>query len=181
MKKFACILIPVVFLCGLMASNAWALATEEFGNKPQAEANYPYWDDLEKVVNHPSRHYRSRGNVFEYCYFKADVDQLNEILKKFAAVKMQKHTVEFKKGPGKGRDLLKTVEFEFSSLLKVNNGFNAYSFNDGVAKTPLNGIKLYRPEVRPDPVLTIYLSGDITRDKLKIPGNCTVEDETVTE
>lgn len=82
------------------APRAFALGTEEFGNKPLSERNYTDWPGIMPLVNDEARVYSNWVNGNEHLYYEGGTAALNSALKDFAAVKTETRRVIFRPGPG---------------------------------------------------------------------------------
>jgi hypothetical protein len=98
MGKIAFILANVVLACGLN-SPAWALGTEDFGNKPLYEDDYGDWKGIMPVINHPNRVYHRWVNGGEGFYFRGNTKAFNDCLSKFAALDADVREVVIRPGP----------------------------------------------------------------------------------
>jgi hypothetical protein len=145
-----------VLLLGVCCAGAWARGEERYGNEPLHEGNYTEWPGIMPVVNHPSRVYRSWVNGNEHFYYRGDTAALNEILRKFAAVKGD---VVLRPGPGEAGTFDPSRKIPFTWRLQLIGGIARHLLTlEGAAKV-----------WNPQPELSIYAGGDIDLDKLVIP------------
>ena len=162
-----CVVAAVVmaFLGHLVAQQAWALATEKFGNEPLSELNYPEWKGIMPIVNDKARVYNVWVNGNEHMFYKGTAKELNTALANFAKIEMKEHLIVLRPGPGLRRSLDKK-EIPYNWELHVIGG---------IAKSRATREKrdLYWFE---DPVLTVHIDGDIDLEKLEIPKSVTVLD-----
>ncbi|QDV52861.1 HEAT repeat domain-containing protein [Gimesia fumaroli] len=145
-------------LCSL-ASHAWALGEEDFGNKPLNAANFRDWPGIMPVVNHQSRIYHRWINGNEHCFYHGDTETLNDVLQKFAATEEKVHEVVLRPGPAKVSSFRKTQTMDFNWSLHLVGGIaRAMSQKD-------QGSLIWNKH----PILTVYVGGAIQLDKIKIP------------
>jgi hypothetical protein len=90
----------VLVLAVALAAEAFAAGEEEFGNEPLSPANYEAWPGIADVVNDKSRIYQSWVNGNENMYYAGGADELNRVLKVFAATKIPVREVVFRPDPG---------------------------------------------------------------------------------
>jgi hypothetical protein len=153
------VLAATIVAVGLsFSSHAWGLAMEEIGNKPLAEANYKDWKGIVPLVNDKARVYTIWVNGNESFYYKAGVKELNEALEKFAKVEVKNHVVVLRPGTGV-RSTFDKVGIAYQWELHVVGGIAATRAVDDIEDL----------DWQKDPVLTIYIGGDIELDKLKFP------------
>jgi len=138
---------------------AWGLGTEEFGDEELSPANYTDWPGLFEVASDKCRIYSNWVNGNENFYFRGNTDQLNDALKKFAAIKVEKHEVLIRPGPGKAHS------FNSERILDCNWHVNVHG---GIAKhlTTLDKGTNFWPV---EPTMTIWIGGGIDLAKIKIP------------
>jgi hypothetical protein len=84
----------------LSVSKGFALGTEAFGNEPLSPLNYKEWKVIAEVVNVKSRVYQRWVNGNEHLYYAGSVDDLNRVLKSFAAAEMPIHEVVLRPDAG---------------------------------------------------------------------------------
>lgn len=92
--------VSALVLLFAFAARVFALGTEEFGNEPLSPANYEAWPGIADVVNDKSRIYQSWVNGNENMYYAGGADELNRVLKLFAATKIPVREVVFRPDPG---------------------------------------------------------------------------------
>src|SRR5262245_37398596 len=97
----------------IVASRAWSMGFEGFGNDPVEGSNYIEWPNVLPLVNDPHRVYFSWVNGNEHFYYAGDSAALNAALKSFAAIQAKKRTVVLRPAPGKGSSLKRDRDFEF--------------------------------------------------------------------
>jgi hypothetical protein len=158
-------LCAVLLLASSFApATSFALGTEEFGDEELSSANYTEWPGLFELASDKTRVYSNWVNGHENFYFKGNTDQLNEALKEFAAIKIDKHEVLIRPGPGKAHS------FNSERILDCNWNVEVYG---GISKHVVGkekGASFWSV----DPVLTIWIGGDIDLAKIKVPGGVTV-------
>ena len=148
----------------LSAQKAFALATEEIGNEPLSEQNYVEWKGIMPIVNDKARVYQVWVNGNENFYFKGTIKPLNAALAAFAKVEVKNHVVVLRPGPVERRASRDKTPIQFNWELHVIGGIAASRATDDIEDL----------EWQKDPVLTIYIGGDIDLDKLKIPKGVTL-------
>ena len=78
MSRLCFIAVIVIAIVGqLSAQQAFALATDEVGNKPLSELNYTEWKGIMPLVNDKARVYQVWVNGNEHFYFKGTTKPLN--------------------------------------------------------------------------------------------------------
>ncbi|MBC7821289.1 MAG: hypothetical protein IAG10_30750 [Planctomycetaceae bacterium] len=163
MRRSGMIAVVVFGLVGLLlATKAFALAFSEEGNKPQSELNYAQWKGIMPVVNDKARVLLTWVNGNEYLCYKGTTKELNVALAHFAKVEVKNHVVALRPGPaerGKGE---KAISYNWN--LHVLGGISRRIATDDVEDL----------ERQKDPVLTVYVGGDIDLDKLEIPEGVTL-------
>jgi hypothetical protein len=161
------ILIPSVFLFLISFAAAEAMATSGLfvGNEPLPEQQFTGWPGVMPLVNDVHRVY---GTEFQrmaaptersgfqdpghmQLYYRGDTSALNNALRKFAAVKAEVHKVVLQPGPG--------------------------VHNLGGKETVQVNWSLYLAFPDKNPVLTVYVGGDIPFEKIEIPKGVKVVDE----
>lgn len=150
--------LAFLIVASLLPAAALGLGTEEFGDEELSPANYTEWPGLFEVASDKCRVYSNWVNGNENFYFRGTTDQLNEALKKFAAIKVEKHEVLIRPGPGKAHS------FNSERILDCNWHVNVHG---GIAKhlTTLDKGTNFWPV---EPTMTIWI-GDIDLAKIKIP------------
>jgi hypothetical protein len=143
----------------LIASEAWSMGFESFGNDPLSDNNYADWPNVLPVVNDPHRIYHSWVNGNEHFYFAGDNAALNMALKSFAAIKAKKLTVVLRPGPGTGSSLKRDRDFEFNWKLHLLGGIAKSMSRDDL------GINIWDPT----PYLHVYVGDGIQLDGIDIP------------
>jgi hypothetical protein len=163
MRRLCLVVVVATLLGPWLASRALAFAMEEKGNEPRSEKNYTEWKGIMPVVNDKARVYLSWANGNERLYFKGATEELNEALAHFAQVEVQHHVVALRPGPAIGQCFDKT-EISYNWELHILGGLARRYANDNIEDL----------EWQKDPVLTIYVGGQIDLDKLKIPKGVTL-------
>jgi hypothetical protein len=146
------------------AARALAAGTEQFGNEPLSPANYEAWPGIAEVVNDKSRVYQSWVNGNENMYYAGSADELNRVLKLFAAAKIPLREVVFRPDPGATRsfhDMEPKIKFNWH--LQVVGGIAA-------SLTGTDKGELVWPK---HPRLTIHTPG-LELSKLDIPEGTTL-------
>ena len=158
-------LVPWVGLLLVLAgaSRAWALGEEHVGNDPLPEANYTDWPGIMPLVNDPNRVYHIWVNGNEYFYYRGATAELNGALKKFAALKSEPREVVIHPGPGVAHRFSgETIACDWE--LHVVGGIAKH-------QTTLDkGDQIWSKS----PILTIYLGGGVTLDKIVVPEGITL-------
>ncbi len=127
----------------------------------------PDWPkDIVEIPRHPSRVYSMDVNGNEHFYFKATVEEINEMLGLFARVRMRDHVVRIQAGAGKTRTFGKE-EIEYNVHLHIVAGIALFFTREE-----------RREDLPLEPELTI-LTGDNASlvNQLKWPENLIVESE----
>ena len=153
-----------LFAFCLAPARSFALGTEEFGDTELAAANYTEWPGLFELASDKTRIYSNWVNGHESFYFKGNTDQLNEALKKFAAIKIARHEVLIRPGPGKAHSFNSERILDCNWNVEVYGGISKYTVNQD------KGTNFWSA----DPVLTIWIGGHIDLAKTKIPKGVTV-------
>ena len=148
----------------LSAQQAFALATDEIGNKPLSELNYTEWKGIVPIVNDKARVYQVWVNGNESFYYKGTTKPLNAALATFAKVEVKNHVVVLRPGPVERRAIRDKTLIHFNWELHVIGGIAVERATDDIEDL----------EWQKDPVLTIYIGGDIDLDKLEIPKGVTL-------
>lgn len=147
----------------LSAQRTWGFATEQVGNEPLSELNYAEWKGIMPIVNDQARVYETWANGNERLYYKATTEELNASLAHFAKMEVEHHVVVLRPGSPVQRSFNKT-EIPFNWELQVIGGLARRYANSN--KDDLDWQK--------DPVLTVYVGGDIDLEKLDIPKGVTL-------
>ena len=164
MRRSLLALTAILLACAMTPSRSLALGTEEFGDTELSAANYTDWPGLFELASDKTRVYSNWVNGHETFYFKGNTDQLNEALKKFAAIKIDKHEVLIRPGPGKAHS------FNSERILDCNWNVEVYGGISKHVALKEKGTSFWSV----DPVLTIWIGGDIDLAKIKIPEGVTV-------
>lgn len=144
------------------AVKGFALGTEEFGNGPLSPENYKQWPGIAEAINDKSRVYTNWVNGNEHMFFAGGADELNRVLKVFAAAEMPVHEVVLRPDAGVTRSFDATKPpIKFDWQLHVVTGIAASQFDSdkGELAWPKN------------PRLTIHAGPDFPLEKLEIPKN----------
>lgn len=115
------------------------------------------------IVNDKARVYERWVNGNERFWYQGKTKDVNAALARFVKVDVEHHVVALRPGPATGRSFQKK-EVPHNWELHVLGGHAAERATDDV-----NDLEWQR-----DPVLTIYIGGDIDLDKLEIPMNVTL-------
>ncbi len=148
----------------LSAQKVFALGDEVKGNKPLNELNYTEWKGIMPIVNDKARVYQVWVNGNESFYYKGATKQLNAALATFAKVEVKNHVVVLRPGPAERGSFHDKTPISFNWELHVIGGIAAKRATDDIEDL----------EWQKDPVLTIYIGGDIDLDKLEIPKGVTL-------
>jgi hypothetical protein len=155
--------IAVAIVGQLLAQKVFALATDAKGNKPLSELNYTEWKGIVPIVNDKARVYQIWVNGNESFFYKGTNKELNVALAKFAKVEVKNHVVVLRPGPADRRSFDKTL-IPFNWELHVIGGIAKTRATDDIEDL----------EWQKDPVLTIYIGGDIDFDEMEIPEGVTL-------
>ncbi len=164
MRRSGMIAVVVFGLVGVfLATKAFALAYSEEGNKPQSEQNYVAWKGIMPVVNDKARILLTWVNGSEYFYYKGTTKELNVALGHFAKVEVKNHVVVLRPGPASRANAYKEPD-SHNWNLHVVGGISRTRATDDVEDF----------DWQKDPVLTVYVGGDIDLGKLEIPKGVTL-------
>ena len=141
-----------------------ALASDEEGNAPLIEVNYVAWKGIMPIVNDKARVYQVWVNGNESLYYKGATKQLNVALAAFAKVEVKNHVVVLRPGPIERRSLSTKSRILFNWELHVISGHASQRATDDIEDF----------EWQKDPVLTVYIGGEIDLDKIEIPEGVTL-------
>lgn len=164
MRRLSVLLTIFTLVLGLgFARVAFAMGTEELGNKPLSELNYRQWKGIVPIVNDSARVYQVWVNGNENLYYRGATKQLNVALAAFATVDVKNHVVVLRPGP------VEQLSFDKKPI--------AYNWElhviGGIAKSRATD-DIDDLEWQKNPVLTIYIGGEITLDKIEIPKGVTL-------
>lgn len=154
----------LVLTLSLIPVKSFALGTEEFGDEQLSAANYTQWPGLFELASDKTRVYSNWVNGHETFYFAGNTDQLNEALKQFAAIKIEKHEVLIRPGPGKAHSFNRERIIDCNWNVEVYGGISAHV----VGKE--KGDHFWST----DPTMTIWTGGGIDLAKIKFPEGVTV-------
>lgn len=146
-----------------LAERGFAMGEELIGNKPLNELNYTEWRGIMPIVNDKSRVYQVWVNGNENLYYKGDTTQLNTALAVFAKMEVKNHVVVLRPGPAE-RHSFKKVSIPFNWEVHLLSGIAKHKATDDIEDL----------EWQKDPVLTIYVGGDIDLDKIELPNGVTL-------
>ncbi len=155
----------VLFLCVLgIPVVAFALGTENFGDRP-LEISCDWYDGVAEVAKSPGLVYSRWINGSEIFCYKADADEFNEVLQKFAAISSPVRRLYFEAGPGTIKSLMGEKEFAFNWKLQVISGIHlSMIIGDNIERKDENY-----------PCLTLFLDdNDINVERLNIPAGIDV-------
>jgi hypothetical protein len=158
-----CLLFGICDLC-------YGLAFERIGpdsaNRHPTGAQPDWPKDIVEIPRHPSRVYSMDVNGNENFYFKATVDEINELLGLFAKARMRDHVVRVRVGVGK-TSTFDDEEIEYNVSLQIVAGIALFFAREE-----------RREDLPLEPRLTI-LTGDNASlvNQLKWPENLIVESE----
>jgi hypothetical protein len=155
--------IAVAILGLWFVQRAYALATEVKGNEPLSELNYA-WKGIMPVVNDPARVYQIWCNGNENLYYKGNTRDLNAALAHFAKSQQKNHFVVLRNGPAVKRSFGEN-EIPYNWELHILSGIAAH----GLASDKTDDLDRYR-----EPVLTVFIGGDIDLDKIVVPEGVTL-------
>jgi hypothetical protein len=151
--------LTFLIAASLSPAAALGLGTEEFGDEELSPANYTDWPGLFEVASDKCRVYSNWVNGNENFYFRGNTDQLNEALKKFAAIKVEKHEVLIRPGPGKAHSFNRAKTRDCNWHVNVHGGIAKHltTLDKGTNFWPV------------EPTMTIWIGGDIDLAKINIP------------
>jgi hypothetical protein len=144
--------------------NALAMGTEEKGNKPLSELNYTQWKGIMPIVNDKARVYQVWVNGNENLYYKGTTKELNVAVAAFAKLEVKNHVVVLRPGPIERRSFSDKTPIPFNWELHVISGIAMSRATDDIEDL----------EWQKDPVLTVYIGGNIDLNKLEIPDGVTL-------
>ena len=123
MRRLCLIAAIVIAIFGqLSAQKAFALATDEIGNKPLSELNYTEWKGIMPIVNDKARVYQVWVNGNESFYYKGVTKQVNAALATFAKVEVKNHVVVLRPGPVERSSIRDKTPISFNWELHVIGG-----------------------------------------------------------
>lgn len=160
----AIVLTTVLAFLGV-ARQVDALGTETFGNEVFHGANYKDWPGILPLVNDGARVYQRWVNGNEDFLYRGDTERLNRALRDFADIEAKTHEVVLRPAPGVGRSF-HGKEIAHDWQLHINGGISRH------VTTLDRGEQVWNP----DPVLTVYVGGDIDLSRLEIPDGVTLVD-----
>jgi hypothetical protein len=161
-RTFLLAVVAMVSLGPWLAPRAFAFATETIGNVPLSELNYTEWKGIMPLVNDKARVYEEWANGNERLFYKGTTKELNKALAHFAKMGVKYHVVVLRPGPAVQQSFNKTA-IPFNWELHVLGGLASRYANDNIDD-------LDWPK---DPVLTIYVGGDIDLSKIEVPKGVT--------
>jgi hypothetical protein len=161
----SCLLVAVTvaIVAGSSGRQAWGFATEAFGNEPLSELNYAAWKGIMPLVNDKARVYETWANGNERLYYKGTTKELNQALAHFAKMDVEHHVVVLRPGPAV-KPSFEKKKIPYNWELHVIGGLARRHATSNIEE--LEWLK--------DPVLTVYVGGDIVLDKIDIPKTVTV-------
>ena len=164
-RRFPVILALAV--ASMLASpvDVFGMATEDRGNAPFGERNYEAWKgkDIMPVINHPSRVYHVWVNGNEHFYYRGDTEALNDVLRKFAAVKLEVREVVFLAGPAE------TSPFHDE---KLRYDWQVHLLTGLAGRDTPSGAEMDVGER--NPTLTVFVGeGNVVLDEVRIPEGIT--------
>lgn len=160
MRRLCIVAAIVTVIVGqFFAQKAFALGTEEKGNGPLSELNYTEWKGIVPIVNDKARVYQVWVNGNESFYYKGTTKQLNAALATFAKVEVKNHVVVLRPGPVEQRSFHDKTPIPYNWELHVIGGLAKERATDDIEDL----------EWQKDPVLTVYIGGDIDLDKIELP------------
>lgn len=155
--------VVTVILGHLLTPKAFGMGTETWGNEPLNEKNYTEWKGIMPLVNDKARVYEIWVNGDERFLYKGNTKELNAALANFAKVEVKNHVVVLRAGPGVGHSF-HNAEIPYNWELHVVGGIARMRANDNIEDL----------QWQKDPVLTIYVAGDIDLDQPEIPEKVTL-------
>ncbi|MES2792311.1 MAG: hypothetical protein V4719_22025 [Planctomycetota bacterium] len=165
MRRIWFVIALVTMIAGqLFDQKAFALGIEEKGNGPLNEFNYTEWKGIVPIVNDTTRVYQVWVNGNEFLYYQGTTKQLNAALIKFAKVEVKNHVVALRPGPVEQRSFHDKTPIPFNWELHLIGGLTKSKATNDIEDL----------EWQKDPVLTVYIGGDIDLGKLEIPEGVTL-------
>jgi len=162
--KRVCLLLALGAMPGLLrVPRAAGWAMDRQGNEPLSEINYTQWPGIMPLVNDRARVYETWANGNEHLFYRGNTRQLNAALAAFAKVKVKHHIVVLRPGPF-AKWSVRGTDVTYNWVLHVLGGLAGTRANDSPEDL----------EWQKDPVLTVYVGGDIDLDKIEIPAGVTV-------
>jgi len=147
----------------ILVGSAFGWATETKGNEHFSALNYDSWKGIMPIVNDKTRVYHTWANGNEHFYYKGTTKELNAALARFAKVEARNRFVVLRPGPSAQVSFDKTP-IAFNWEMHILGGLASTRASD---KT--DDLYWYR-----EPVLTVYVGGDIDLAKLEIPKGVTL-------
>ncbi|HEV3145003.1 MAG TPA: hypothetical protein VGZ47_14020 [Gemmataceae bacterium] len=147
----------------VLVGNALGLATETKGNEPFSELNYDRWKGIMPIVNDKARVYHTWANGNEHFFYKGTTKELNTALGQFAKIEAKNRFVILRPGPGAQASFDKTP-IPFNWEMHLLGGLASTRANDRT-----DDLYWYR-----EPVLTVYVGGDIDLSKIEVPKGVTL-------
>ena len=151
-------ILAVVLVC-----NALGWSAETKGNEPFSELNYGSWKGIMPMVNDKARVYHTWANGNEHFYYKGTTRELNAALAQFAKTEARNRFVVLRPGPGL-QDSFDKTPIAFNWEVHILGGIASTRASD---KT--DDLYWYR-----EPVLTVYVGGDIDLAKIEVPKGLTL-------
>ena len=161
MRRKFLLFIGVVTICGVN-SLLWAMGTENFGNAP-LQGNFPDW--YMPVINHHSRVYYNDINGNQHFYYRGDTEVLNDVLKKFPKIKADAREVILLPGPG--------ITSSFDKM-DVPHDWN-FHITGGLLGGMAMSKEFYNVWDN-YPTIRIFVGGNISLEKIKIPKGVTLRE-----
>jgi hypothetical protein len=143
------IVVFLVTVLGGPAPRAFALATEQLGNAP-IRGGLNFGAELLSAVNLTSRVYWYEVNGNPTFFFRGDVHELNEALRKFAAIPAEKREIILVPGAGETTTLTREQRIPYDWSLHVPMGLRIDKDDDvGDVRASFT---IHIPAPRPAPV-----------------------------
>jgi len=156
--------IVAIVVAQLFAQEVLAFGTEEKGNKPLNKLNYTEWQGIMPIVNDKARVYQVWVNGNESLYYEGTTTQLNAALSSFAKIDVKNHVVVLCPGPVEQHSFHDKTPISYNWELHVIGGLAKSRATDDLEDL----------EWQKDPVMTVYIGGDIDLDKIEIPKHVTL-------
>jgi hypothetical protein len=157
----------VLAIAGLVGARpAWAVGSEHLGSEPFP--NGPgYSPDRLALVNLPSRVYWREINGDHQFFYRGDTAALNEALKSFAAVELDRREVVLRPGPGETRTFAdQPVPYNWE--VHMPGGLVLAIRQRALAK----GVEVFPTRPR----MTVYVGSGIDLDAIQVPARVRVLD-----
>jgi hypothetical protein len=159
-----CIVAVILFALAPLAHGVIPMGTEEKGNKPLSPLNYNDWKGIMPIVNDKARVFQTWVNGNEWLFYEGGNEKLNATLVNFSKVEVKNHVVVLRPGPVEHRSFNGKTIVPYNWELHVVGGLAKAKATDDI-----NDL-----EWQKDPVLTIFIGGEIDLERIKFPEGMTL-------